>query len=378
MSKPIEASIVVVDDEPSIRELLVASLHFAGFDVATAASGSEAIEVIEKTQPDLIVLDVMLPDIDGFTVTRRIRQEGIGAPVLFLTARDDTQDKVMGLTVGGDDYVTKPFSLEEVVARIRAILRRTREQVEDDPIIRVGDLEINEDSHDVSRAGHAIDLSPTEYKLLRYLMDNEGRVLSKAQILDHVWQYDWGGDAAIVESYISYLRKKVDGIMVTDDNGEQHKVTPLIETKRGIGYMIREPESRREAGAMTAQTPPLTGDGTAAGPAPAPEPSPTGTAGPGNRADTSADSRPCEPEACDPYQGCVGDTEIDVRRAPGRRSAGHQDRGVHGHPADRGYGRYITDVAPAGRQLHAGEDGHAAVPSGATGPQQHRYHASAE
>ena len=230
MSKPIEASIVVVDDEPSIRELLVASLHFAGFDVATAASGSEAIEVIEKTQPDLIVLDVMLPDIDGFTVTRRIRQEGIGAPVLFLTARDDTQDKVMGLTVGGDDYVTKPFSLEEVVARIRAILRRTREQVEDDPIIRVGDLEINEDSHDVS-----------EYKLLRYLMDNEGRVLSKAQILDHVWQYDWGGDAAIVESYISYLRKKVDGIMVTDDNGEQHKVTPLIETKRGIGYMIREP-----------------------------------------------------------------------------------------------------------------------------------------
>ena len=183
----------------------------------------------------------MLPDIDGFTVTRRIRQEGIGAPVLFLTARDDTQDKVMGLTVGGDDYVTKPFSLEEVVARIRAILRRTREQVEDDPIIRVGDLEINEDSHDVSRAGHAIDLSPTEYKLLRYLMDNEGRVLSKAQILDHVWQYDWGGDAAIVESYISYLRKKVDGIMVTDDNGEQHKVTPLIETKRGIGYMIREP-----------------------------------------------------------------------------------------------------------------------------------------
>ena len=241
MSKPIEASIVVVDDEPSIRELLVASLHFAGFYVATAASGSEAIEVIEKTQPDLIVLDVMLPDLDGFTVTRRIRQEGIGAPVLFLTARDDTQDKVMGLTVGGDDYVTKPFSLEEVVARIRAILRRTREQVEDDPIIRVGDLEINEDSHDVSRAGHAIDLSPTEYKLLRYLMDNEGRVLSKAQILDHVWQYDWGGDAAIVESYISYLRKKVDGIMVTDDNGEQHKVTPLIETKRGIGYMIREP-----------------------------------------------------------------------------------------------------------------------------------------
>ena len=204
MSKPIEASIVVVDDEPSIRELLVASLHFAGFEVNTAASGSEAIEVIEKIQPDLIVLDVMLPDIDGFTVTRRIRQEGITTPVLYLTARDDTQDKVMGLTVGGDDYVTKPFSLEEVVARIRAILRRTQE---------------------------------------RYLMDNEGRVLSKAQILDHVWQYDWGGDAAIVESYISYLRKKVDGLTVEDENGEKHKVAPLIETKRGIGYMIRAPKN---------------------------------------------------------------------------------------------------------------------------------------
>lgn len=242
MTKPIEASIVVVDDEPSIRDLLVASLHFSGFEVATAASGSEAIEVIEKVQPDLIILDVMLPDIDGFTVTRRIRQEGIEAPVLFLTARDDTQDKVMGLTVGGDDYVTKPFSLEEVVARIRAILRRTHEQEDNNPVISVGDLEINEDSHDVTRAGQPVDLSPTEYKLLRYLMDNEGRVLSKAQILDHVWQYDWGGDAAIVESYISYLRKKVDGVTVRGADGNMHKVAPLIETKRGIGYMIREPK----------------------------------------------------------------------------------------------------------------------------------------
>ena len=251
MNKPTEARLVVVDDEPSIRDLLVASLHFAGFEVTTAASGSEAIEVIEKTKPDLIVLDVMLPDIDGFTVTSRIRQEGIDAPVLFLTARDDTQDKVMGLTVGGDDYVTKPFSLEEVVARIKAILRRTREHEEDDPLIRVGDLEINEDSHDVTRAGQPIGLSPTEYKLLRYLMDNEGRVLSKAQILDHVWQYDWGGDAAIVESYISYLRKKVDGIKVKDQDGRLRKVTPLIETKRGIGYMIRSPKD---------STSPLTGD----------------------------------------------------------------------------------------------------------------------
>ena len=233
--------ILVVDDEPNIRDLLVTSLRFAGYQVRAVSNGAQTISAVLEEEPDLIILDVMLPDIDGWRIVRALREADRDVPVLFLTARDDTQDKVMGLTVGGDDYVTKPFSLEEVVARIRAILRRTREQVEDDPIIRVGDLEINEDSHDVSRAGHAIDLSPTEYKLLRYLMDNEGRVLSKAQILDHVWQYDWGGDAAIVESYISYLRKKVDGIMVTDDNGEQHKVTPLIETKRGIGYMIREP-----------------------------------------------------------------------------------------------------------------------------------------
>lgn len=242
MSKNVEASIVVVDDEPSIRELLVASLHFAGFEVETAASGSQAVDVIERMKPDLIVMDVMLPDIDGFTVTRRIRQNGIKVPVLFLTARDDTQDKIMGLTVGGDDYVTKPFSLEEVVARIRAILRRTQEQDEITPVIRVADLEINEDSHDVTRSGIPIELSPTEYKLLHYLMDNEGRVLSKSQILNHVWQYDWGGDAAIIESYISYLRKKIDGIEITDENGKLQKVFPLIETKRGIGYMIREPK----------------------------------------------------------------------------------------------------------------------------------------
>lgn len=241
MANTQEARLVVVDDEPSIRELLSVSLHFSGFDVVTASNGTEAIDIILANNPDLIVMDVMMPDIDGFTVTSRIRQEGITAPVLFLTARDDTQDKVMGLTVGGDDYVTKPFSLEEVVARIRAILRRTREQAQDDPIIRVADLEINEDSHDVTRHGQLIDLSPTEYKLLRYLMDNEGRVLSKAQILDHVWQYDWGGDAAIVESYISYLRKKIDGITYTDDEGNTVKVEPIILTKRGVGYMIRAP-----------------------------------------------------------------------------------------------------------------------------------------
>ncbi|MBR4414250.1 MAG: response regulator transcription factor [Aeriscardovia sp.] len=241
MTKKDEVSIVVVDDEPSIRQLLMAALHFQGFNVVSAATGTEAIEVIEKTKPDLVVLDVMLPDIDGFAVTRRLRKDSIDSPVLFLTARDDTQDKIMGLTVGGDDYVTKPFSLEEVVARIRAILRRTCQEGDDNPIIRVGDLEVNDDSHDVIRHGQVIDLSPTEYKLLRYLMDNEGRVVSKAQILDHVWQYDWGGDAAIVESYISYLRKKIDGITFINDQGEEEKVTRLIQTKRAVGYMIRAP-----------------------------------------------------------------------------------------------------------------------------------------
>ena len=236
-------TVLIVEDERAIVEILKFNLKREGYETLEALDGETGLQLAQTKDPDLILLDVMLPDIDGFTVTRRIRQEGITTPVLYLTARDDTQDKVMGLTVGGDDYVTKPFSLEEVVARIRAILRRTQEQVEDDPIIRVADLEINEDSHDVSRAGQPIDLSPTEYKLLRYLMDNEGRVLSKAQILDHVWQYDWGGDAAIVESYISYLRKKVDGLTVEDENGEKHKVAPLIETKRGIGYMIRAPKN---------------------------------------------------------------------------------------------------------------------------------------
>lgn len=244
------AKVVVVDDEPSIRELLQASLQFSGFSVITAANGKDAVETIEKNHPDIILLDVMLPDFDGFTVTRKIRAAGITAPVLFLTAKDDTHDKVLGLTVGGDDYVTKPFSLEEVVARIRAILRRTHLDTPSNPVLSVADLDMNEDSHDVTRHGVSIDLSPTEYKLLHYLMENEGRVLSKAQILDHVWQYDWGGDAAIVESYISYLRKKVDGITYTDATGT-HKVTPLIETKRGIGYMIRS--QHLPAGAEDAQ-----------------------------------------------------------------------------------------------------------------------------
>ena len=206
-----EAKLLVVDDEPNIRELLSTSLRFAGFEVVSAGSGREALAAAELHSPDLAVLDVMLPDMDGFTVTRRLRAAGKHFPVLFLTAKDDTEDKVTGLTVGGDDYVTKPFSLDEVVARIRAVLRRTQPlQVDDDAVIRVDDLELDDDAHEVRRGGTVIELSPTEFKLLRYLMLNPNRVLSKAQILDHVWEYDFNGDASIVESYISYLRRKVD------------------------------------------------------------------------------------------------------------------------------------------------------------------------
>lgn len=236
MNSP-EAHLVVVDDEPNIRELLTTSLRFAGFSVDAAADGQSAITLIRDLQPDLVVLDVMLPDLDGFTVTSRLREKGIHIPVLFLTAKDDTQDKITGLTVGGDDYVTKPFSLEEVVARIRAILRRTTPTPEDDSVLRFMDLELDEDLHEVRRAGIVIDLSPTEFKLLRYLMMNAGRVLSKQQILDHVWEYDWDGDANIVESYISYLRRKVDNLPLPDGSTP----TPLIMTKRGVGYLLRKP-----------------------------------------------------------------------------------------------------------------------------------------
>lgn len=234
-----EAHLLVVDDEPNIRDLLASSLRFAGFRVSTAADGNAALRSIEKEEPDLVVLDVMLPDMDGFTVARRLRERDNTTPILFLTARDDMSDKVQGLTVGGDDYVTKPFGLEEVVARIRAILRRTRPATaEDDGVIRVADLILDEDAYEVHRAGVEVDLSPTEFKLLRYLMINTGRVVSKAQILDHVWEYDWNGDAAIVESYISYLRRKVDQITTADGRS----VAPLIQTRRGVGYMLREPK----------------------------------------------------------------------------------------------------------------------------------------
>jgi two-component system, OmpR family, response regulator len=227
-----EARLLVVEDEPNIRELLSTSLRFAGFEVHTAGDGHSALKLAESTHPDLLVLDVMLPDMDGFSVTRRLRDQGRQVPVLFLTARDDTQDKVTGLTVGGDDYVTKPFSLEEVVARIRAVLRRTSGLAGDEGARLVfGDLEMDEDSHEVRRGGRAIDLSPTEFKLLRYLMLNPNRVLSKAQILDHVWDYDFRGESGIVESYISYLRRKIDA----------DSPIPVIHTKRGVGYVLRMP-----------------------------------------------------------------------------------------------------------------------------------------
>jgi two-component system OmpR family response regulator len=227
-----EARLLVVDDEPNIVELLSASLRFAGFDVATATRGEEAVATARTFRPDLIVLDVMMPGMDGFGVVKRLRGDGVRTPVLFLTARDATEDKVTGLTLGGDDYVTKPFSLEEVIARIRAVLRRNGGPVATAPAARLtfADIELDDDSHEVWKAGKPVSLSPTEFKLLRYLMSNSGRVLSKALILDHVWNYDFGGDANVVESYISYLRRKVD---TTEPR--------LIHTLRGVGYVMRVP-----------------------------------------------------------------------------------------------------------------------------------------
>ena len=236
-----DTKILVVDDEPNIRELLSVSLKFAGFEVATAQNGKEALEIEHEFGADLVVLDIMLPDMDGFEVLRQLREREYQLPVLFLTAKDDIQDKIQGLTVGGDDYITKPFSLEEVIARIRAVLRRTQPATTEEAIIRYLDLELNEDSYEVTRAGRPIDLSPTEFKLLRYLMENQERVVSKIQILDHVWDYAWNGEVSIVESYISYLRRKIDSpesLGITDPK-EVARLVPLIHTKRGIGYVLR-------------------------------------------------------------------------------------------------------------------------------------------
>ena len=229
-SKQSEAKLLVVEDDANILELLSASLRFAGFDVSTATSGSAAVSAAKNAAPDLVVLDVMLPDLDGFEVIRLMREGGARTPVVFLTARDGTEDKIRGLTLGGDDYVTKPFSLEELTARIRAVLRRTAVGDEEPSRLVFADLELDEETHEVYRAGNRVQLSPTEFKLLRYLMLNANRVLSKAQILDHVWKYDFRGDDNIVESYISYLRRKIDTVQPR-----------LIQTLRGVGYVLRKP-----------------------------------------------------------------------------------------------------------------------------------------
>jgi two-component system OmpR family response regulator len=227
--------ILVVDDESSISELVATSLKFVGFDVRTAATGSQALQIAQEFKPHALILDVMLPDQNGFEVCRQIRSEGQKVGVLFLTAKDSVEDKIAGLTIGGDDYVTKPFSLEELVARLRALLRRTgvTEIESDEEKIRFADLELDEATHEVRRAGNLVDLSPTEFLLLRYLMINADRVVSKSQILDHVWQYDFRGDMGIVETYVSYLRKKIDIYEPA-----------LIHTVRGVGYRLRLPASK--------------------------------------------------------------------------------------------------------------------------------------
>ena len=222
--------ILVVDDEESITDLLATALRYEHFDVEVAHSGRQALRAVSSFRPDLIVLDVMLPDWDGFEVTKRLADQRERVPVLFLTARDATADRVRGLTLGGDDYVTKPFSLEEVVARIRAILRRTRGSEDRGARLVFADLEMDDDLHQVRRGGRTVDLTATEYSLLRFLLANAPRVLTKSQILDRVWNYDFGGDGNVVETYISYLRKKID-----------REDPPLIHTVRGVGYCLRLP-----------------------------------------------------------------------------------------------------------------------------------------
>ena len=224
---------VVVDDEDSLTELLSMALRYEGWDVRIAADGHKALAVIREFRPDVIVLDVMLPDIDGMQVLSRLRADGIHIPVLFLTAKDSLDDRIAGLTIGGDDYVTKPFSLEEVVARLRGLIRRASLTaiVGHEPFITIGDLSLDEESYEVRRSDTPIELTATEFELLRYLMRNPRRVLSKAQILDRVWKYDFGGKSSIVELYISYLRKKIDSL------GPR-----MIHTVHGVGYMLKPGE----------------------------------------------------------------------------------------------------------------------------------------
>jgi two-component system, OmpR family, response regulator len=223
--------VLVVDDEPNIIDLVATALRYEGFAVETAATGREALKSVTGFRPHLLILDVMLPDLDGFEVQHRLAANGTKTPIVFLTARDGTEDKVRGLTMGADDYVTKPFSIEELVARVRAVLRRVRNIDDASGRLRFADLEMDEDMHEVWRGETSVELTPTEFTLLRYLMLNARKVLSKAQILDHVWHYDFAGDASVVETYISYLRKKIDRVD-----------PPLIHTVRGVGYSLRLPK----------------------------------------------------------------------------------------------------------------------------------------
>ena len=227
--------ILVVDDETPITELVTMALRYEGFQMEQAHSGREAIDKVSQFHPDLMILDIMMPDLDGYEVARRLRQENQQVPIIFLTAKDATEDKVRGLEMGGDDYVTKPFSLEELSARVAAILRRTKGDKSVSSRLVFEDLELDEETREVYRGGRVIELTATEFRLLRFLMLNARRVVSKAQILDHVWEYDFGGDANIVETYISYLRKKIGS---TDDS-------PLIKTIRGVGYSLRSNSSSK-------------------------------------------------------------------------------------------------------------------------------------
>jgi two-component system, OmpR family, response regulator len=224
--------VLVVDDEPNIADVVSMALRFHGYGVETAGTGADALAAVTAFRPDLIVLDIMLPDMEGFEVARRLGAERAGTPIIFLTARDAPEDKLRGLTTGGDDYVTKPFSLEELLARVRNVLRRSGRAEPDSSRLTFEDLELDEDTREVSRGGELVELTATEYRLLRYLMLNPRRVLTRAQILDHVWEYDFGGDARVLETYVSYLRKKLD------IHGPS-----LIQTVRGVGYSLRPPRA---------------------------------------------------------------------------------------------------------------------------------------
>lgn len=221
--------VLIVDDEPLLADLLAMAMRTEGWEARTAHDGQAALQLVREFRPDVVVLDVMMPRLDGLEVVTRLREDGDDVPVLFLTAKDDVSDRIAGLSAGGDDYVTKPFSLEEVVVRLRGMARRhVRVTAEEDPVLVVGDLRLNEETYEVERAGQRIELTATEFALLRYLMENPRRVLSKTQILDRVWHYDFGGKASVVELYISYLRKKLDALG-----------PPMIHTFRGVGYSIR-------------------------------------------------------------------------------------------------------------------------------------------